>query len=728
MAYPGPVNPDQYNYQTQVVFGGLNHRRTAGEYSHRLANQSYRMDWYEAVNLTADYYPVLASRPPHCFLDEIEDFNGMIGGDDVYVAAGTKLYRLDKTAEEDRLVEISGVTLTDTPKKMTMLGNRLIIFPDKVCVTYTIVEGHRLYTSMPLEAEETFENGENSVTASGTIFWSGGFDTPVIQIPESTDIFSDGDTVLISGCTTHAENNKTLDTHTVAVVHTGDPVVYGTNLYFPHNALTIGSDAVTIVTDSGLSTVTGHVESGPVTLTNLSKAPVKFFSGTYEGEAAAANCIQLPGHITSFAVGDAVKIAGCSNPKNNFEALVIREISYQTYSGANFTTLHFYENSFDIGDGEVYVVDDTGAMQEVDGYAESGTITFSRNVPDLDILFSHENRVWGAKEDTIWASALGKPEVWYNFDITGLESWTVDVLDEGDFTGGCSFLGYPIFFKDNHIYKVYGSIPSEFRVVGSADLGVEPGSGGSLAIAGEKLFYLSRAGVMCYTGALPQVISQPFGDIKLHNAVGGSDGLKYYISSTDEGTGETTGPTYIYDTQTGIWHTDWGRFLAFAWSGHGLYVLRSFDSGQGEVQARICFVGRPEDAPPGGEWEDVGFYAETFNLTEASPLRTWVGAPLEVRIEMDEDSDFYFEYKYGDGDWERLGPCYTTDAAKTANRGVTGPVSVVTPGTRSYILPQIPRRTDHYRIGLRGHGRIWIYSIAPKTEQGSSWHGINGGD
>ena len=721
MAYPGPANPDKYSYQTQVVFGGLNHRRTAGEYSHRLANQSYRMDWYEAVNLTADYYPVLASRLPHCVLDEIGDFNGMIGGDEIHIAAGTKLYRLDKTAQTNRLEEISGVTLTNTKKKMTMLGRRLVIFPDKISIEYDTITGTAIVT--PLEAKEVFVSGTASVTSFGVVFYAGGFSEPIVQIPSATEVFSKGDTVQISGCVTHEENNKVLAVKGVDSVHTGNPAVYGTNLRFTYGDLTVGTDSVSVVTDTGIETETGHVDPGEITITNLSKAPVKFFSGTYAGETATANCIQLPGHITSFSVGDAVKIAGCSNQKNNFEALVIREISYQTYSGAPFTTLHFYDNSFEIGDGKVYVVDDNGAMKEVDGYAESGTITFSRNVPNLDILFTHENRVWGAKDDTIWASALGKPEVWWNFDLTGMEAWTVDVLDEGDFTGGCSFLGYPIFFKDNHIYKIYGSIPSEFRVVGSADLGVEPGSGGSLAIAGEKLFYLSRAGVMCYTGALPQVISQPFGDIKLHNAVGGSDGLKYYISSTNEGTGETTGPTYIYDTQTGLWHTDWGRFLAFAWSGYGLYAMTV-----GDPYDRLTFIGREEDAPPGGEWEDVGFYAETFNLTESSPLRKWVGAPLEVRVELDAESDFYFEYKYGDGGWERLGPCYTTNATKTANRGVTGPVSVVTPGTRSYILPQIPKRTDHYRIGLRGHGRIWIYSIAPKTEQGSSWHGINGGD
>jgi hypothetical protein len=680
------------------------------------------MDFYDTENMTADYYPVLASRRPFGFpASRPGRYNGAIGGDYIYVAIGTKLYRYNKDSENPQHYdEITGVTLTDTPKRMTMLGKRLIIFPDKICVT--VPEDGTPPVVESLEAEETFDSGDNSVTASGVIFWIGGFNAPVIQIPESTDIFSDGDTVLISGCTTHAENNKAIDTATVEVVHTGDPAVYGTNFYFSYNALTIGSDSVTIVTDSGYATKTGHVESGPVTLTNYSKASVKFFSGSYEGEAAAANCIQLPGHITSFAVGDAVKIAGCSNPKNNFEALVIREISYQTYSGAYFTTLHFYENSFDIGDGKVYVVDDNSAMREVDGYAESGTITFSRNVPDLDILFSHENRVWGAKNDTIWASALGKPEVWYNFDLTGLESWTVDVLDEGDFTGGCSFLGYPIFFKDNHIYKIYGSIPSEFRVVGSADLGVAPGSDKSLAIAGEKLYYMSRVGIMVYSGALPQIISAPLADIEYKNAIAGSDGVKYWVS-LERIDGERE--IFVYDTQSGLWHKEVylqkrRLFIGFVYHNHGIYAVYEAPPDDDHVNyyTDLCYIGQDMYAPPdvpGFDPEVTEWYVETHDITEASPLRKWIGAELDIRAELgtgdDDTADFsvYISYDFK-RTWQKIGGPYSGH------------------GKRSYIVPQIPRRADYFSLRIEGHGRVWIYSIAPKTEQGSSWHGINGGD
>lgn len=90
------------------------------------------------------------------------------------------------------------------------------------------------------------------------------------------------------------------------------------------------------------------------------------------------------------------------------------------------------------------------------------------------------------------------------FDGLDTDSYAVDTGSAGSFTACVSYLGYPIFFKEEHIYKVYGSIPSNFQVMGSATLGVAEGSAGSLAVAGEILFYLSRAGIMAYSGGIPQ--------------------------------------------------------------------------------------------------------------------------------------------------------------------------------------------------------------------------------
>ena len=627
MAYPGPVNPDQYNYQTQVVFGGYDHRRSTGQYSHRLANQSYRMDFYDTENMTADYYPVLASRRPFGFpASRPGRYNGAIGGDFLYVAIGTKLYRYNEDSENPQHYdEVTGVTLTDTPKRMTRLGNKIIIFPDKICVTETYAGGRVIsWTVSPLDT---------------SLSWT----------------------------------------------------------------------------------------DGPI-----------FFSGTYEGEPATANCIySATNWVDRFRIGDAVEISGCSiHPENNM-TVVIRDIKTGTYTDSQLQTkqyaiLYFYDNTFTFGDAETTTISTEDGEVTVPGYCEHGTqeqhVKIARNVPDLDIVFTHENRVWGAGKDPdtardmIWASALGNPEVWYNFDPTGLEAWTVEVLDDGDFTGGYSFLGYPIFFKDNHIYKIYGSIPSEFRVVQSADIGVAPGSDKSLAIAGEKLYYMSRVGIMVYSGALPQIISAPLADIEYKNAIAGSDGVKYWVS-LERIDGERE--IFVYDTQSGLWHKEVYSlkrrlFIGFVYHNHGIYAVYEAPPDDDHVDyfTNLCYIGQDMYAPqdvPGFDPEVTEWYVETHDITEASPLRKWIGAELDIRAELgtgdDDTADFsvYISYDFK-RTWQKIGGPYSGH------------------GKRSYIVPQIPRRADYFSLRIEGHGRVWIHSIAPKTEQGSSWHGINGGD
>lgn len=55
-------------------------------------------------------------------------------------------------------------------------------------------------------------------------------------------------------------------------------------------------------------------------------------------------------------------------------------------------------------------------------------------------------------------------------------------------------------------------------------------------MAGETLYYLSKVGIMAYSGGMPRCISRVLGDdVRLSDAVGGSDGLNYYVSLKEDG-------------------------------------------------------------------------------------------------------------------------------------------------------------------------------------------------
>lgn len=401
----------------------------------------------------------------------------------------------------------------------------------------------------------------------------------------------------------------------------------------------------------------------------------KLQDGTYVGESAEANTIYASGASWSskFKAGDGVTISGCTTHTSNNKTAIIREIDGDY--------MRFYENCFEISSG-----------------GDSETIEIKRTVPDMDFICENENRLWGCKNDTIYASKLGDIFNWNVYDGISTDSFTVDVGSAGDFTAAASYLGYPCFFKEEHVYKVYGDKPSNFQVMGSASLGVEKGSDKSLAIAGEVMFYLSRAGIVAWSGGIPQDIAGVFGMERFKNAVGGSDGVKYYVSME----GSDGYELFVYDTRVKLWHReDSTQVIGWGWNGN-LYYLDS----TGKLQ--IC--GKTRNAPSTAtaeakvewfaEWADFYEYTTYSSTSTATPEKKII-SKLLLRLELDEGASLTVEIQYdSSGLWHEV---------KT----------LLAEGKRSYYLPIIPRRCDHFRIRLTGEGGCRLYSLVREVYTGS---------
>ena len=394
----------------------------------------------------------------------------------------------------------------------------------------------------------------------------------------------------------------------------------------------------------------------------------KIQNGTYVEEAAEANTIYAQGAAWSgrFSVGDAVEISGCTAHPENNKTIIIREIDGDY--------LRFYENSFVIADGG----------------DEESNMALRRAMPDVDFICENENRLWACKGDTIYSSKLGDIFNWNVFDGVATDSFAVDVGSAGDFTGCCAYLGYPVFFKEEHIYKVYGDKPSNYQVMGSASLGVETGSGRSIAIAGEMLFYLSRVGIVCYTGGIPQSVAANFGTQRFKDAIGGSDGTKYYVSMRDT---EDKWHLFAYDTRRNLWHREDGlQAVGFGWN-EELYFL--------DTDGILWLSGNARTIPEGAEIEPfVQSVAEFGDFVEKDPNHKGT-AKLQVRMELDEDASVTIEMQFdSDGIWREV---------KTLTTAVK----------RSFYLPIIPRRSDHFRIRFRGIGEWRLYSLVRESYSGS---------
>lgn len=394
---------------------------------------------------------------------------------------------------------------------------------------------------------------------------------------------------------------------------------------------------------------------------SYSESGLKFSDGTYADEKAAANSITTAGAAFPFRVGDAVTISGCTKMPYNNRTPIIREIS------ADKKTLRFYENTFRLPDGQTSIT-------------ETGTVTIKRTVPDMDFVCTNENRVWGCKGDSIYASKLGDPYNWNVFENLATSSFNVESGTAGTFTACVSYLGYPCFFKEDKIFKMYGTIPTNFQLMSSAVLGVQKGSAKSLAIAGETLYYLSKVGVMAYGGGMPRCISRVLGDeVRFTQGVGGSDGLNYYASlKTVAGT-----TLYCYSSENGTWHKeDALPVVQMAYHG-GIMAL---------VDGGCVLLGSPADIPTGATREGAVTSVAEFADYDGGSFDAKHVQRVRARLECEKGATVVFLVKFDGGAWEEVDRCGAQEKdVFTLNCPI--------------------RRCDHFKLKIKAEGEYRLYAL-----------------
>jgi len=180
--------------------------------------------------------------------------------------------------------------------------------------------------------------------------------------------------------------------------------------------------------------------------------------------------------------------------------------------------------------------------------------------------------------------------------------------------------------------------------------------------------------------------------------VGGSDGLRYYVSLYDAEKWRLA----VYDPNGGMWHLeDDVQAARFAvWEGN-LYLLTA--------DGQLWITGNILQPPEGAETEgEVDWFAEFADFTDDSPNKKGV-SKLQVRLELDEGAQVraYLQFD-SDSVWHQV--------SAVSGEGVK----------RSYYLPIIPRRCDHYRLRLEGTGGCRIYSLTVERYKGSELRSTKG--
>lgn len=319
-------------------------------------------------------------------------------------------------------------------------------------------------------------------------------------------------------------------------------------------------------------------------------------------------------------------------------------------------------------------------------------IRVERRLPDMDFVIESGNRLWGCKYgivdgkpvNEIYASKLGDFKNWYCYMGIATDSYGVSVGTDGAFTGAVTHLGYPVFFKENWLHKIYGSYPANYQMQTTQCRGVQKGCAKSMATVDEKLLYKSRNGICIYDGSLPTEISSVLGDVSYRNAVAAAHNRKYYVSmESDEGRS-----LFVYDLGKGLWHREDSLPVKELCSCNGVLY--------GIVDNRILTLTSSGEAIE----DKVKWMVQTGDIGLSLPdMKYLTRLVIRMALEIGAKATVWVQYDM-ESTWHKL---YTVKGTQL----------------KSFSVPIHPRRTDHMRLKIEGEGDCRIYSITKTIAQGS---------
>lgn len=319
-------------------------------------------------------------------------------------------------------------------------------------------------------------------------------------------------------------------------------------------------------------------------------------------------------------------------------------------------------------------------------------VTVGRYLPLMDMVIECGNRLWGCRYglnragavvNEIYASKLGDFRNWNCFQGISTDSYCVSLGNDGPFTGAVQHLGYPVFFREDCIHRLYGSTPATFRLQTTPCPGVQQGCSRSLARVGQMLYYKSPTGVCAYDGAVPVTVSQKLGAMPCTRAAAGALGDKYYLCIQEE---ENTGQLWVYDTARGLWHReDDTRVRWFCTCRDDLF----FVNGAGQIIS-VMGRGQPE--------EEISWMLETGALGTLTPDSKTL-TRLNLRLELAQQATVWVQYD-GDDFWTPVATVH----------GSAG---------QCFNLPVAVRRCDRLRLRLEGTGFMRLSCITKTMERGS---------
>lgn len=649
-----------------VVFRGINYGEGTqdGEFA-------------ETYNLSTDLFPCITQRAARFKEAEYTKPSTVHAKGQLLVIDGTEVYYGGEKVGE----------VTEGKKQTATVGNYIVIFPDKKYYKVP-TEGENgemqagefgsmdivfkrkqlKFTASTISLAKEYKLSWLDFTAStitiGTEYKVSGvkFDDKTISKTGANFPFMAGDEVVISGCSYDANNVKATIKSATSEKLTFEGI-------FSRNITESDEITITKVLKDGIP----FMEGDTITILGCSKSEnnkelvvqsvtdnvLTFADGSFEEATELGEItITIAGGFP-FKDGDAVTITGCSeNSNNKTSEILIRGVSEAK------DELTFDDNAF----AEA---------------TESGVITISRTVPDLEFICENNLRLWGTKGNNIYTSKYDDPMNFKVFDGLSSDSWEIEEGGEGDFTGCIAYGTHICFFKENMLVKLYGTKPSNFSLTRANVFGVQSGSEKSMQIVNEQLLYKGVGGVYAYTGGVPELISENFGNRRYSDAVACCDGEKYYISMRQ---GDKWN-LFVYDVMKNIWlREDDTHATDMAFYDGKVYYL--------DAEGGLYYIDKEADRS-GIEWgATFCTIHETINERKGYSkfhLRMDMSAGAWLSVDVKTDNDLK---------WKQV---YTTHNEKA----------------KTVTIPIMPTRCDSIDIRLRGEGKCTIKSFVREFTVGS---------
>lgn len=639
--------------QVTDTFGGYNHNLKIPE-----------GEFYEMENLCGDDYPLLATRKQRNTLQipAAENLQAMVSkGDKLYYIAGYD--PTTKTcgfyAEDEKVMDLA---YAGGLKRFVSMGAYLLIWPDKVW--YNTADGtHGNMEKMFSAAAGTYL--DHNLTSSSGPDGQEVYDIYVLWYIRPCS--RDGKIVYTTGAN-YGEK------HVVVV----DGIEYHyLNFVKPKEP-----------------------KNGDAYIDRETRTPYIYndISKDWSAQDVPVMRLECKGIGSAFAPGDYIRVSG---------------VDPGTYSGQNVG-----DNPSDgvyrevLVTGENYIVLDAYAPRDEQGIMNDtppaeGYVKAAMDLPDMDYVIEAQNRLWGCKYGTvngklvneIYASALGRFDVWHKYAGVSTDSYAASIGSDGRWTGAVNYQGYPLFFKEDRMHKVYVSASGAHRIQEYTMRGVQQGGAKSLAVVNGVLFYKARDCVCAYDGSgAPTDVSEKL-NLNSLSRPGSTTSIaaayrdKYYLylqMNTPPGS-----RLLVLDTRRGAWYRE----------NLPIGSITDFTEHLGSL---LCAAGGIEEIAHdnqvseliGTEEGNVAWSCETGLIGYSTVEQKYVSR-FNIRMSLARDAymDVLVQYD-SDGVWHNQGRI----------QGV---------GTRTFMLPVRPRRCDHFRIRLEGSGDVRIYSFAKIFEAGS---------